>query len=186
MDNGASSYRRFREYNDENGLVEIIKEYKDGLIFFLAGIVGDITKAEELAEDTFVLIGVKKPRDSKKGSFKTWLYTIGRNLAIDYLRRKNRCKEVIFDDDFEISSEEHDLEMSFIRQERNIVIHQTIRILKSEYQQVLWLIYFEEMSIKEAAMVMKKTVHSVETLVYRARRSLKVNLEKKGVTYEDL
>ncbi len=186
MDNGASSYRRFREYNDENGLVEIIKEYKDGLIFFLAGIVGDITKAEELAEDTFVLIGVKKPRDSKKGSFKTWLYTIGRNLAIDYLRRKNRCKEVIFDDDSEISSEEHDLEMSFIRQERNIVIHQTIRILKSEYQQVLWLIYFEEMSIKEAAMVMKKTVHSVETLVYRARRSLKENLEKKGVTYEDL
>ena len=66
MDNGASSYRRFREYNDENGLVEIIKEYKDGLILFLAGIVGDITKAEELEEDTFVLIGVKKPRDSKK------------------------------------------------------------------------------------------------------------------------
>ncbi len=186
MDNGASSYRRFRENNDESGLVEIIKEYKDGLIFFLAGIVGDITKAEELTEDTFVLIGIKKPWDKKKGSFKTWLYTIGRNLAIDYLRKKNRCKEVSFDDGFEITSEEYDLEMSYIRQERNIVLHQTIRTLKTEYQQVLWLIYFEEMSMKEVAAVMKKTVHNIETLAYRARRSLKEHLEKKGVTDEDL
>ena len=34
MDNGASSYRRFLE-GDDNGIVEIIRDYKDGLIFFL-------------------------------------------------------------------------------------------------------------------------------------------------------
>ena len=33
MDNGASSYRRFLE-GDDNGIVEIIRDYKDGLIFF--------------------------------------------------------------------------------------------------------------------------------------------------------
>lgn len=82
MDNGASSYHRFRENGDETGLVEIIRDYKDGLIFFLYGIVNDLYLAEELAEDTFVLLGTKKPRDNKKGSFKTWLYTIGRHIAI--------------------------------------------------------------------------------------------------------
>lgn len=36
MDNGASSYRRFLD-GDENGIVEIIKEYKDGLLLYLNG-----------------------------------------------------------------------------------------------------------------------------------------------------
>ncbi len=51
MDNGASSYRRFREDGDEKGLTEIIRDYKDGLIFYLNSFVGNILIAEELAED---------------------------------------------------------------------------------------------------------------------------------------
>ena len=35
MDNGASSYRRFRLEGDECGLAEIIRDYRDGLIFYL-------------------------------------------------------------------------------------------------------------------------------------------------------
>ena len=50
MDNGASSYRRFLD-GDENGLVEIIRDYKDGLIFYLNGFTQNIYVAEELAEE---------------------------------------------------------------------------------------------------------------------------------------
>ena len=46
MDNGASSYRRFRDDGDESGLVEIIRDYKDGLIFYLNSFVGNILTAE--------------------------------------------------------------------------------------------------------------------------------------------
>ena len=49
MDNGASSYRRFLE-GDDNGIVEIIRDYKDGLILFLNQYVNNIYVAEELAE----------------------------------------------------------------------------------------------------------------------------------------
>lgn len=56
MDNGAKSYRRFREEGDENGLVEIIRDYKDGLIFYMNSFVGNIHLAEELAKDTFVML----------------------------------------------------------------------------------------------------------------------------------
>ena len=52
MDNGASSYRRFLE-GDDDGIVEIIRDYKDGLILFLNRYVNNIHIAEELAEDTF-------------------------------------------------------------------------------------------------------------------------------------
>ena len=51
MDNGAENYRRFLN-GDNSGLVEIVREYKDGLIFYLRGFTDDILQAEELAEDT--------------------------------------------------------------------------------------------------------------------------------------
>ena len=44
MDNGASSYRRFLDGDDE-GIVEIIRDYKDGLILYLNGFTQDISTA---------------------------------------------------------------------------------------------------------------------------------------------
>ena len=186
MDNGASSYRRFCEDGDESGLVEIIRDYKDGLILYLNSFVGNIHTAEELTEDTFVLLGIKKPKDKGKSSFKTWLYTIGRNVAIDYLRRNSKRSNIHIDDCQELIGDEQDLESSYIKEERKITVHRALGKLKSEYRQILWLVYFEDFSIKQAATVMKKNVHSVETLVYRARKSLKSQLEREGFVYEEL
>ena len=186
MDNGASSYRRFREDGDESGLVEIIRDYKDGLILYLNSFVGNIHTAEDLAEDTFVLLGIKKPNDKGKGSFKTWLYTIGRNVAIDYLRQNSKRSNISIDDCPELFSDEQNLEKAYIKEERKITLHRALAKLKSEYRQVLWLVYFEDFSTKQAAVVMKKSVHSVETLVYRARKALKSQLELEGFVYEEL
>ena len=186
MDNGASSYRRFRDEGDERGLAEIIREYRDGLIFYLNSFVCNIHIAEELAEDTFVLLGTKKPKDKGTGSFKTWLYTIGRNIAINYLKRNRKITEVSVNDCVELANEEDSLEISYIKEEQKILVHKALRKLKPEYQQVLWLIYFEGFSNKEAAVVMKKSVHNIETLVYRARKSLKSQLEMEGFKYEKL
>ena len=184
MDNGASSYRRFRDEGDESGLVEIIREYRDGLIFYLNSIVCNIHMAEELAEDTFVLLGTRKPKDKGTGSFKTWLYTIGRNLAINALRRGARRQEIPLDDYPELISDEESLELAFIKEEQMILLHKALKKLKREYRQVLWLVYFENFSHKEAAAVMKKSVHSIETLVYRARKSLRSQLEMEGYNNE--
>lgn len=167
-------------------MIEIIRDYKDGLILYLTSIVGNIRLAEELAEDTFVLLGTKKPRDNGKASFKTWLYTIGRNTAIDYLRKNSRHISVSFEENPDLLSEENDVEANYIKKEQKIAVHRTMRKLKTEYQQILWLIYFEEMSNKEAAEIMKQSVHSIETLVYRARKALKSQLEKEGFDYEKL
>ena len=157
MDNGASSYRRFRDNGDQNALVEIIRDYKDGLILYLTSIVGNVQTAEELAEDTFVLIGTKKPKDKGKGSFKTWLYTIGRNVAIDYLRKHSKHIEVPIDDNYAaLISDEDVVESAYIKKEQKIIVHKAMRKLSPDYQQVLWLIYFEELSSKEAAKIMEK------------------------------
>lgn len=185
MDNGASSYHRFRDEGDESGLVEIIHTYRDGLILYLNGLVHDLHVAEELAEDTFVLLGTKKPRDKGTASFKTWLYTIGRNLALNHLRRQARRAHISLDD-CPPPAADHDPETDYIKEERKRTVHQAMQKLKAEYRQVLWLIYFEDFSIKETAILLEKSVHNTETLVYRARQALKAQLEKEGFIYEKL
>ena len=80
MENGGNAYRRYLD-GDDGGMTEIIRLYKDGLIFYINGFVRDILTAEELTEETFFRLAVKKPKFSGKSSFKTWLYTVGRNAA---------------------------------------------------------------------------------------------------------
>ena len=58
MDNGASSYRRFLD-GDNNGFVEIVRIYNDGLVLYLNSFVNNISVADELAEETFVKLGIK-------------------------------------------------------------------------------------------------------------------------------
>ncbi len=185
MDNGTSCYRRFCD-GDESGLEELIRDYKDGLIWYLYSFVGDITVAEELAEDTFVLLGTKKPRDKGTGSFKTWLYTIGRHVAIDHLRRLARRREVPLDDCPELPTAADEPESRYVRAEQQAAVRRALACLRSEYRQALWLVYYEDFTHAEVAAVMKKRVHAVDMLLSRARKSLKTQLESEGFVYENL
>ncbi len=185
MDNGASSYRRFLD-GDDDGIVEIIRDYKNGLMLYLNGIVGNIHVAEELMEDTFVRIVVKKPRFSGKSSFKTWLYSIGRNIAVDYVRKNKKLPTVSDDEVLFLLCDESDIEREYIQNERKILLHQTLKRLNPDYRTVLYLVYFEDFSIADTASVMKKTKKQTENLVYRAKLSLKSELEKEGFVYEEL
>ena len=164
MDNGASSYRRFLD-GDDSGIVEIIKVYKDGLLFFINGYVQNIHVAEDLAEDTFFKLVVKKPRYTARCSFKTWLYTIGRHEAINYVKRSSYRKTEPLEKFQDYLQDEEFLERSYLIQERRICVHKALANLKQEYRQVLHLTIFEDMSNEEAARVMKKSKRQIENLV---------------------
>lgn len=185
MDKGAESYRKYLD-GDDGGLAEIIIEYKDRLILYLNSIVGNIHIAEELTEDTFVRIGIKKPKyNAAKASFKTWLYTIARNTALDCMRHSARRKTLSVEECANIPSDDSP-ESLYARYEYRMAVRKAMEQLNAQYRQALWLIYFENFSIKEASEIMKKTQHNMHTLVYRARQSLKRELEKEGFEYEDL
>ena len=185
MDNGASSYRRFLDGDDE-GMVEIIRDYKDGLILYLNGYVSNIFVAEELMEDTFVKLVTKKPKYTAKYAFKTWLYTIGRNLAINHLRRRKRAATVSLDDVADWLLEEESVERAYLKEEQKIALHHAMRSLKPEYRQVLYLTYFDGFSNADAARTMNKRTRQIENLVYRAKQALKAQLEKENFVYEEL
>jgi RNA polymerase sigma-70 factor (ECF subfamily) len=185
MDNGASSYRRFLD-GDDKGLAEIVRNYKDGLILYLNGFVNNISVAEELMEETFFRLITKRPRFAPKHPFKTWLYTIGRNVAIDYLRHNARHLDVSMDDMEEHLKDAYDLEKMYIIEERKIAVHKALRKLHPEYRQVLWLLYFEGFSNTDTAAIMKKNARQMKNLVYRAKSALKSELDKEGFIYEEL
>lgn len=186
MDNGASSYRRFRDEGDENGLIEIIRTYRNGLIYYLYSIVGDIHAAEELCEDVFVLLGTKKPRDKGTGSFKTWLYTIGRNRALNYLKKHKNTGAISIEELSELADDRYSPERTVLIEEQYYSLYDAMNRLKPEYRQILLLVYFEGFNLKESAVIMKKSVHNTETLIYRARKSLKSQLEMEDFQYEKL
>lgn len=185
MDNGAGSYRRFLD-GDETGIVELVRDYRDGLILYLNGFTQDLCAAEELTEETFVRLVVRRPRFSGRSSFKTWLYAIGRNMALDFLRRRSRAAEVPIEDAEAVRGDEESLERAYIREERKLAVHRALKKLKPDYRQVLWLTCFEGFDNAEAAAVMKKNRRQVENLAYRAKQALKAQLLKEDICCEDL
>lgn len=185
MDNGACSYRRFLD-GDDNGIVEIVGDYKDGLILYLNGYVKNIFIAEELTEDTFFRLITKKPKFSNKSTFKSWLYAIGRNVAVDYIRHNSKIINIPIEDMENYLSEVQSLEQSYIKEERKIAVHKALSALPTDYRAILWLVFFEGFSNKEAGIILKKSDRQIKNLLYRAKHSLKSKLEKEGFSYEEL
>ncbi len=183
MDSGAESYRRYLE-GDDSGMVELIRDHKDSLTMYLLSITGNIFTAEESMEETFCKLVIKRPSFSGKSSFKTWLYAIGRNAALDAMRKAKRTSAPL-DEDAQ-QAEEESVENVLITDEKRRIVRHALKKLKPDYRQALYLVYFEDMTANEAAQVMKKTRKQAENLILRARNALRLELEKEGFRYEEL
>lgn len=181
MDNGASSYSRYLA-GDDSALGDIVREYKDGLTIYLNSFTNNIHDAEELMEETFFRIAYKKPKYSGKSSFKTWLFSIGRNLAIDYLRRMKKKRDTSLDECSDLRSG-LDIEENYIKEEQKLMIHRALKKLRSSYSQAICLTYIEGFSNSEAASIMHKSSRQMTNLLYQAKKALREELEKEGIKY---
>ena len=185
MDEGAASYQRYLEGDDE-ALVEIIRDYKDGLILFLNRYVNNIYVAEELAEDTFVRLFTKRPHFRPDASFKTWLYVIGRNMAISHLRHAKRFPSETLEVPSENVADKELLEQIYLREERKLRVHSALSRISAEYGRILFLKFFEELSNEEIARILGKTKRQVENQLWQAKQAMKKELEKEGFSGEEL
>lgn len=184
MDSGGADYIRFLS-GDDDAFVEIIRQYKNGLIFYLDTFTHNLDAAEDLMEDTFVKIVTKKPVFRANSSFKTWLYAIGSNVARDWLRKNRRAAMVVSMEDlsWDLAAQDN-LERDFFQRENWITLRKALRTIQADYARVLYLVYFEGFSNEQAAKIMGKSKRQVENLLYRGKHSLKAELERKGFSYE--
>ncbi len=184
MQDGADSYRRFLD-GDKEAITEIVEAYRAGLEYFLLSVTGDEDIAEELTQDTFVYLFVKKPKYRNIASFKTWLYTIGKHKAYKHIKKRSKYIPVEMSYTPLFSEDIRELEEKYFSDMEKLNVLDVMGRLKSEYREVLWLTYFEELSNKECAEIMHKSVHNIEVLVSRARQALKKLLQEEGYTYEN-
>lgn len=179
MDNGAGSYRRFLD-GDESAFDEIMKEYFHGLVFFIERYVHDVHAAEDIAIDSFSDLIVHKHRYNFKVTLKTYLYMIGRSRALDYLRHRGAIKFVELSCAEDLPDDEKELEEAVLAEERKRRVNAAVARLPEDMRVVIHLIFFEEMTYDEAAVVMKKNRKQVDNLLYRAKKELRLFLGEDG------
>ena len=179
MDNGASSYRRFLD-GDETAFDEILKEYRDHLVFFINRYVQDYGAAEDIAIDVFVQLIVHRHRYNFKTPFKTYLFMMGRSRAIDYLRRGKRITLTDWVDMEAELSEFTSLEEAILADERKQAVHKAMDQLPEDMRAAVHLVYFEQLSYEDAAKVMKKNRKQVDNLLYRAKAELRKIIGEEG------
>ncbi len=184
MDNGASSYRRFLA-GDDSALASLIDEYRMPLQMFLYSFCGNHDTAEEAAVETFVKLATKKPKYNDSAAFKTWLFRIGRNTAADFVRKAGRHAPVSLEETADTLTDDITPEDIYIKEERNRQLFSSMKKLNERYYTVLWLRYFENLPVKDIAMIIHKSEGNTKVLLGRAREALKIQLGKDGFDYEE-
>ncbi len=171
MNSGNELYRRFQN-GDDAAFDELMDAYHSGLILFINKLVGNYSVAEELAADCFVDLLIHKKRFLGNSDFRTYLYSIGRHKAIDYIR-KDAKKKIIAPEEISELSDGSDVEEEFIADEKKRILHQAIGKLGEDYRAAVYLIFFEELSYEAAAKVLGKSKKQIDNLIYRAKGALK-------------
>ncbi len=151
------------------------------LLGYLAGFLLKVKNTVECILDL-----IQKRKNFKgNSSFKTYLFSIGRNKAYKHMHGKSRQIFISIDEvaDF-LPSDDPSLENDIIRQIQNEELNKAIADLKSDYREIIYLMYFENLSYDEIAKVMKKSTKQISNLAYRARQSLKGQILKRSENYE--
>ena len=179
MDNGASSYRRYLN-GDEEAFGEIVKEYFDKLVFFVNRYVRDVSAAEDIAVDVFARLLIDKKKYDFRVSMKTYLFMIGRSRALDFLKHQSIIQTVELSEAMNLPSDTPLPEEVLIADERQKAINAAISKLSRDMRLVIHLVYFEEMSCEESARILKKNNKQVYNLLYRAKKELRTILGEEG------
>ena len=176
MDYGESSYRRFLE-GDKDAFDTVLELYFDSLTFFISRFVREVHTAEDLAIDSLLELIVHPRRYNFKTPLKTYLFAIGHNKAVNYVKRASRTElRDLTDADF---ADAQSLEEEILREDEKRRLNRAVEALPEEMRTAVHLVYFESLTYTETAKVMKKSKKQVDNLLYRAKAILKKELSGK-------
>jgi len=173
---GEELYRRYQS-GDNSGFDEIIELYRENLIFFLLRYLPRMEDAEDAAEDAFVALLFHPYREERGASLKTYLFTLGRNRALNLLKSQKR-RASFEERSFPQTEDTAALEDRLCRDETRRELLRALDGLAPDYREALYLLYFEGLSLEEAARVMRKSKKQLENLSYRGKKALREKLGK--------
>ena len=177
------AYQRYLD-GDSHAANLLVEKYGDALTLYICGYLNDPHEAEDLMIEAFSRLFAKERPIRGAGSFQAYLYKTARNLALRH--RQGRWHALLRLDELSFEPQSDVLaDTALLRSERNRQLYRALQKLKAEYREVLYLIYFEDMSYRGAAAVMAKSEQQVTNLVHRGKQSLRTILEQEGFVYAD-
>ncbi|MDQ7784831.1 MAG: RNA polymerase sigma factor [Desulfomonilaceae bacterium] len=172
---------------DENALRILVERYSASIYRFSVRYTGDESLAEDVAQEVFFRLFLHAKKFTSGRSFRTWLFTIVRNVGIDlarpYSHRKSfsvRLGKDSVGEDFapeSIANGSPTQEERMTAQERQRMVIEMLQDLPEKQRAAIVLKYYEDMSTKEIAEVLGKSVSSVEALLARGKRNLAKSLK---------
>jgi RNA polymerase sigma-70 factor (ECF subfamily) len=152
----------------------IIEEYQNSLHGFLYKIVKNSDDARDLCQDTFFKAYKYIRSYDGRAKFSTWLFKIGYNLTLNFLKRKKKQAEILKQilPPIEPDRKGKELEVKEIR----IVIDQIMQEIQHSYRAALHLFYREEKSYSEIAAIMKVPINTVKSSISRGKKAIRKKL----------
>jgi RNA polymerase sigma-70 factor (ECF subfamily) len=155
---------------------------------FLAGsFPAGSNEAEDLVQEAFLRVYRNAHRYNYTARFRTWFFQILANLCRDCVKKK---KPVLFGDPPLCAGRLSDPGEAIDRARRATLVERAIHALPPNQRLALILCHYEEMSYRDASAVLETSEKAVESLLVRARRTLRIRLadlrgESRGTIFCD-
>lgn len=146
--------------------------------------------AEEITQDVFVQVHQSMDKFQGKSSIKTWIYRISINKSLDFIKYKNSKKRwFIFgtksqndQESLSIANGDHS-EIQLEYEEKSTLLYTQINALPANQKTAFILSKHDELSHREIAEIMELSISSIESLVFRAKKTLQQKLAEKFDEY---
>ena len=184
MESEASVIARGLRRRDPDLLDRLIEQYQHRLLRYLVYLAGNRELAEDLFQETWIRVLERGHQFNGRYEFSTWLYTVARNLTIDYLRKKS---PVSLDGLMDPENDEHPplepadarpLAWEVVQQhEQAERIDAALARIPAEYRETVVLRFQEGLSLEEIATVTTAPLGTVKSRLYRGLNLMMQQLE---------
>lgn len=160
---------------------ELYQKHHHDVFQFLFYMVRNKEHAEDLVQEVYIRVFKSYQKFEGKSSEKTWLFSIARNVAIDFFRKQKGWKERILDK-FDWSTnqvmDEYPIPEEITVQKEEIKwIYKCLEFCTIDQRTVIILRYLQDLSIAETAHVLGWTESKVKTTQHRSLKVLKKQME---------
>jgi len=149
-----------------------LREHEGALVRYAAQITGDLDRARDVVQDTFLRLCAEEPA-RLDGHLAQWLFTVCRNRALDIQRKEQRMKPL---DDLELAtraSREHSPSAQAEQNDSAGRAQKFLKHLPPNQQEVVRLKFQNGLSYKEIAGVTNLSVTNVGFLIHTALKTLR-------------
>lgn len=173
---------------EDEALREIVDRHGPAVLKLLERLVADHHDALDLCQETFLRVHRYRADYDPDRPFRIWLYTIAANLGRNVLRARRRFLRVPFESHGWDPDEPSIAEIlaadgsrpdeAAEATERKAAVRQAMDRLSPDLRSAVVLVDLQDMSVKEAAAVLRLSPRTVESRLYHARRLLRERLAR--------